>query len=168
MKLKARPTFKNTFVLQLMLCLAFVLFITKGYSQKSYTTSFADLPEKIAQNPKPILIKLHTDWCAVCKIQDKKIEKDSKLQALLAKLCYYIELDAETTDSITFNGKVYSYTKQGNGKGYNQLSEYLTNGSNSYPYWVILSSDYTIIDTYGGLLKNDQLKALLTELSKLN
>ncbi|AXG73276.1 hypothetical protein DVK85_03150 [Flavobacterium arcticum] len=133
------------------------------YGQEQYIISFETLPEKIALNPKPILIKVYADWCAVCKIQDKKIEKDVTLQDLLKNSCYYIKLNGETTETIIFNKKEYDYIPHGANNGYHELTEYLTKGNNSYPCWVLLSSKYEVLGIYNGLLKNSQLKELLKQ-----
>lgn len=142
-------------------CLLFLLTFVTTYGQEQYAVNFEKLPEKIALSPKPILIKIYADWCAVCKIQDKKIEKDAALQKLLKNSCYYLELNAETTETIVFNNKKYKYIPQGANSGYHELSAYLTEGKSAYPYWVLLSSDYEILGAYSGLIENDQLKELL-------
>ena len=144
-------------------CLLFLLTLAITYGQKRYVVNFEKLPEKIALSPKPILIKVYTEWCAICKIQDKKIEKDTALQELLKNSCYYLELNAETTETILFNGKEYNYIPQGANSGYHELSAYLTEGKLSYPCWVVLSSKYEILGIYNGLLKNSQLKELLKQ-----
>ncbi len=144
-------------------CIHIIVMLTLSltYGQEKYVVTFEELPEKMAASPKPILIKIYTDWCAVCKIQDKKIEKDTALQELLKNNCYLLELNAETTETIVFNNKKYSYIPQGASNGYHELSTYLTENTSAYPYWVLLSPEYEILGTYSGLLKNNQLKELL-------
>lgn len=151
----------------LIIVYSVLLFSNAVYSQHSYTITFDELPEKLKDAPKPIVIKLYTDWCGVCKIQDKKIEKDKELQKLLADGCYFIEFNAESKKSVLFKNTQYNYIiKGGRNKGYHELAALLTNNSNSYPHWVVISSDYEIIDAYGGLLTNTQLKAMLNTLTQ--
>ncbi|KAF2519897.1 thioredoxin family protein [Flavobacterium salilacus subsp. salilacus] len=142
-------------------CLFLLLTLATLYGQEQYTVTFEGLPEKAAAKPKPILIKVYTDWCAVCKIQDKKIENDKELQDLLSDKIYYLTFNAETTKNILFNDKEYNYIPQGAGNGYHELSVYLTEGKQSYPCWVLFSSKYEVLGVYNGLLKNSQLKELL-------
>ena len=141
----------------------FLLTLATTYGQKQYAVNFETLSEKTALHPRPILIKIYTDWCAVCKIQDKKIEKDKVLQELLKNSCYYLELNAETTETIVFNNKKYKYIPQGANSGYHELSAYLTESKSAYPCWILLSPKHEVLGIYNGLLKNSQLKELLKQ-----
>ncbi|MCO6148204.1 thioredoxin family protein [Flavobacterium sp. NRK1] len=131
-----------------------------GYSQKNYTVTFTELTLKMAQEPRPIIIKIYTDWCAICKLQNKQIEKDSNLMQLLVNNYYYIAFNAESHEAIVFNGKVYHFIPQGTG-GINALAAELSKAKSSYPYWVFLDSDYKILFQYNGLLKSKHLNTLL-------
>ncbi|GGB70882.1 hypothetical protein GCM10007424_08600 [Flavobacterium suaedae] len=133
-------------------------------TQKSYTTSFESLSDSINLNPKPILIKIYADWCAVCKIQDKKIEKDTAIQKLLSEKVYYLTLNAESKETIVFNSKSYSYKPNGTKSGHHELATLLTYGSSEYPYWVLLSPDYKEMGSYSGLLNEEQLKKVLSSI----
>lgn len=136
-----------------------------GYSQKSYGISFKELEQKMTQQPKPILIKMYTGWCAICKIQDKQIEKDKALQEILANNYYYLELDAESRTPITFNGTVYKFVPHGTG-GLHELAAQLGDAKGSYPCWVLLSPDYKIAVRYNGLIKSIELVNILSQFSK--
>ncbi len=141
--------------------IALLLFVVSfGYSQKNYAITFAELPAKMAQEPRPIIIKIYTDWCVICKLQNKQIEKDNSLMQLLANNYYYIEFDAESHEAIIFNGKEYYFIPQGTG-GINALAIELSKAKSSYPYWVFLDSDYKILFQYNGLLKSKHLNTLL-------
>lgn len=147
-------------------CITFLLFtVSLGYGQKSYAVSFKNLEQKMAQQPRSILIKIYTGWCAICKIQDKQIEKDSGLQQLLANNYYYIELDAETREPITFNRTTYTFIPHGTG-GLHALAALLGEAKGSYPCWVLLSPDYTIEARYNGLIKSRELVKILSQFSE--
>lgn len=141
-----------------------ILFCTValGYSQKSYEVSFIDLPAKMAQQPRPVLIKMYTGWCAVCRLQDRQIEKDSNLQRLLADKVYYVVFDAESRAPIVFNGKKYLFVPQGTG-GIHALAAELSEAK-SYPAWVLLSPVYTAEAHHNGILKSSELTQILTKL----
>ncbi|MEL1243641.1 thioredoxin family protein [Flavobacterium sp. DGU11] len=136
--------------------------VTIGYSQKSYTVTFESLPQKLADEPRPILIKVYTTWCSVCKIQDKKIENNKELQQLLADNCYFLELDAESKKTIFFNNREYQFLGNGTG-GMQSLAAAMANPKDGYPTWVLLDSNYTFIGNYNGLLEAEQLKELLSK-----
>lgn len=140
------------------------LTVSIGYSQKNYTVTFTDLPQKMAVQPRPILIKMHTGWCAVCKLQDRQIEKNKALQYQLAEGFYFLELDAESRKTIVFNGIEYAFVPHGTG-GIHALADYLSEARASYPVWVLLSPDYSIIARYNGLLKSNELREILYKIS---
>lgn len=160
----------KAFSIQRSIYLCFLLFFTTSSiaqtdtSQKSYITQFESLSDSIITNPKPILIKIYTNWCAICKIQDKKIEKDTAIQKLLSEKVYYLTLNAESKETIVFNDKSYSYKPNGAKSGHHELATILTNNSSAYPHWVLLSPNYKILGSYSGLLKEEELKELLSNL----
>ncbi len=135
--------------------------ISIGYSQKDYTVTFEALPEKMAAEPRPVLIKVYTNWCNVCKIQDKKIEVNNELKQMLADKCYFLELDAESRKTIFFNGKEYRFLGNGTG-GMQSLAAAMANPADGYPTWVLLDASYKYIGTYNGLVEAEKLKELLS------
>lgn len=129
----------------------------KIYGQQ--TVSFAELPKKMAYAPRPIVIKIYTDWCSICKLQDRQISKNKEVKKLLDEKYYYLELNAETRKTLLFNGRAYTFIPNGTG-GINSLAAELCQSQN-YPCWVFLSPDYKAISTYNGLLKPAQLLEIL-------
>lgn len=142
-----------------------LLTVSIGYSQKSYTVTFTELPQRMAQEQRPIVIKMYTKWCAICKLQDRQIEKNKALQDQLAEGFYFIEFDAESKQSVVFNGLEYNFTPNGTG-GLHALAAKLSEAKASYPAWVFLSYDYTILARYNGLLKSENLTKILLQVAK--
>lgn len=133
-----------------------------SHGQNSYVSTFEKLKVQNTLAPRPILIQISAPWCAVCKIQQRKIEKDNSLKAVLAKSYYYIELDAECKDDITFNGQLYSFIPHGTTGGVHGLAVHL-DPAGAYPAWILISPDYKMLYRYNGLLQPDQLKEFLTK-----
>jgi hypothetical protein len=129
-----------------------------AFGQKEYAVTFEELSLKMMEHPKPIVIKIYTDWCGVCKIQDKQIEKDAELQQMLAKDFYYIEFNAETRADILYNNKMYRFIPHGTKGGVHELALALGGKQLSYPCWIIIAPGYQVITTYNGLLKSRELK----------
>jgi len=142
-----------------------ILFLTAsfGYSQKNYAITFEELPQKMAVQPRPILIKMHTNWCSVCKLQDRQIENNKALQDQLAEGFYFIEFDAESKKPIVFNGVDYKFIANGTG-GLHALAAKLSEAKASYPSWVLLYPDYAILARYNGLFKSNELMDILAKL----
>jgi thioredoxin-related protein len=132
--------------------------------------SFSALQDSMIKKPKPILIKIYTDWCVYCKMQDQQLKKSDSLKNIINKNFYFAELDAETTDSIYFNGKGYGYKAGGISAGINELAEILgkQNGQLTYPAIIILNSEYQILYRLQGLINNVQLIQLLHTIQYAN
>ncbi|WP_294819801.1 thioredoxin family protein [uncultured Flavobacterium sp.] len=139
----------------------FLFLVSIGYGQSPAIT-FEALPQKLAARPRPILIKIHATWCAVCRIQDKKIEKDAELQKLLRDECYFLELDAEDRKTIRFNNTEYRFLGSGTG-GMHSLAAAMANPKDGYPTWVLLDAGYNFVGKYSGLVEAEQLKELLKQ-----
>ncbi len=154
---------KALYIFLLLSCLLFSFIV---FAQKNNNSiSFEQLQDSMQLNSKSIIIKIYTDWCSYCKMQDKQISKDSTLQRLLQEKYYFIELNAETKKEIIFNGKKYKFISNGLSGGIHELAFLLgnTNGELSYPSWVILNDSYQIMHRFRGLLKNKELRQIITE-----
>ena len=124
-----------------------------AFGQKDYAVSFAALPAKMNAESRPVVIKVYTQWCSICKIQDKQIEKNAALQKLLAEKYYYLELDAESKESIIFNDTAYTYIPHGSSGGIHALAAEFCGNKNAYPCWIFLNPRYEQLTQYNGLLK---------------
>ena len=127
-------------------------------AQKQYAVTFEELPLKMMEHPKPIVIKIYTDWCGICKILDKQIEKDAELQQMLAKDFYYVEFNAESRANIFYNNKTYRFIPHGIKGGIHELAVALGGKHLAYPCWIIIAPGYQVITTHNGLLKSRELK----------
>ena len=84
---------------------------------------------------RPILIDLYTDWCGWCKVMDKKTYSNKNVSAYLQQKFYAVKLNAEGTQSITWNGKTYKFNP---GYKTHDFAIYLTGGQLSYPTTVVI------------------------------
>lgn len=144
-----------------ILLLLFLLFYPVLHAQENSTVKFSELHKLQQKSPKPVLVKIYTGWCNICKIQDRQIAKSQELKTLLAQNIHYLELDAETKQEITFNTIRYTFIPHGLTGGVHALAAQL-NPAGSYPAWVLLSPDYKILWRCNGLTKPDDLIKILT------
>jgi thioredoxin-related protein len=69
--------------------------------------SLEEAEAKMKVEPKKVYIDLFTDWCYWCKVMDKKTFTNPSVTDYLNQHFYCIHIDAETKDSILFQGKKY-------------------------------------------------------------
>lgn len=122
--------------------------------------SFEELEMKRAQFPKNIVIKIQTNWCGICAIQEKKIQKNRELIKLLDEKLYYVVFDAESSETFQFAGKTYR-------PGINNIHEFaeeILQGKKVYPFWVIINPDLEIIFEYEGLLESEELLRIFEQI----
>lgn len=146
---------KKLLFISLSLALAF-----SSYAQ--HVTKFEELQLKMIAEPRPVVVKIYTQWCSVCKLQDKKIQKDERLKNIFNGAVYYVELDAESRKTITFGNKAYQFIPNGTG-GVHRLATELCPSQN-YPCWVFLAANYNVIQAYSGLINPERLSHIISKL----
>ncbi len=139
-------------------------FISKAYGQQ---IEIENIDSNMIKEPKPIIILLTTDWCTYCAMQQKQITK-SKLKSQQLNSTYFIQFNPEENKTIIFNQKKYPYTYSGYQVGINELTHFLSgNNKISYPYWVILDKHYKIVQHYQGVLKQNEIDAMISNIDKV-
>lgn len=58
--------------------------------------------------PKPIMIDVYTHWCGPCKMMTSKTFSDERVASYLNENFYCVKFDAESPDSVFFQGNVYT------------------------------------------------------------
>lgn len=69
--------------------------------------NFEQLEDSLAIAPKKVFIDFYADWCAYCKKMDRAAFRDPKVIAALNTDYYAVRMDAETSDTIVFDGQRY-------------------------------------------------------------
>ena len=115
--------------------------IPSGFAQlKSY--SFEEAEQLSKENPKPIVVFIHTSWCKYCKMMENSSFKNPKVVMLLNSNFYFVSLDAETKNAITFNNYKFKFKPTGTNTGIHQLATALATINNEIVYPTI-----TVFDT---------------------
>lgn len=141
------------------LLILFLFLISCAFSTKAQEISFEELPKNLTNQPKNIIVFIHTNWCSYCKSMEKTTFKNHKVKEIIDKDFYFIKLNAEYTKDIYFNKKTYSFRPNGIKSGIHELAYALgsINGKISYPSIVILNPNYQIIETYSSFLNSKYL-----------
>lgn len=84
------------------------------------------------QAPKPYLFDVYTDWCGWCKHLDKTTYADPVVISFVNRYFYPVKVNAESADTVVFQGKVYPPVGNGN-KKLNGFAVEMLGGKMSYP-----------------------------------
>lgn len=121
--------------------------------------------EAVAANeeePRKIFVDVYTDWCGWCKKMDSGTFSESEIVEYMNEHYYAVKLDAETKDTIQFNGYDFKNTNPESSRGTHELAVSLLNGSMSYPSFVFLTEDVERLHILKGYQQTDQFMAWLT------
>ena len=142
-------------------------FVSPAFSQEAvvkwYTVEEAEKLSK--DNPRKWLIDVYTDWCGWCKTMDKKTFSHPVIAKYINENYYAVKLNAESRDSISFNGRTFKYMEQG-GRGYQELAVGLLNGQMSFPSIAYLNEDLQLLGAVPGYKTPQSIEPLLNYIAE--
>ena len=103
--------------------------------------SFKDAQDLYKKQPKPFIIDIYTNWCGWCKHMIKTTYSDAGIANYINTTFYPIKFDAETKDSIEYNG-VWYFNRGNEKKSVHELAVKLLGSSLSYPSTIFVSNNY--------------------------
>lgn len=117
--------------------------------------------EKLArENPRNWLVDVYTDWCGWCKRMDRETFSHPVIAKYINENYYAVKLNAESKESITFNGTTYKYIEQG-GRGYQELAIGLLKGQMSFPSIAYLNEKMELLGAVPGYKTPQAIEPLL-------
>ena len=118
--------------------------------------------EKLSKvNKKPILISVHTEWCGWCKKMEVTTFKDPQITSYLNSYFYPIHFDAETSDTISFKGKIYTNPKPNTKRSTHSLAPQLMGKSISYPTTILMDHNFQNAVVIPGFLSAKDIASFL-------
>lgn len=120
---------------------------------------FEDALTKAKDENKRVIVDIYTDWCGWCKKMDKDVYSNSEIKKIVKKNFILVKLDAESSETISYNGRDYSGQ---------QLAEYFE--ATGYPTTIFLEPDGSVIyfkydsvimKNIPGYFKKDEFKKIL-------
>lgn len=103
--------------------------------------SFKEAQEKNKQVPKPFLIDIYTDWCGWCKHMMKTTYSNPNIAGYINQNFYAVKFDAETKDTIEYNGKIYKPLSK-DPKTPHELAIKFLGNSLSYPSTMFVTNNF--------------------------
>lgn len=126
--------------------------------------TFSQLEVLMKEDPKPVVVFLHTDWCSYCALMERKTFSDKEVQDNLDENFYFVSFNAETESDIYFRKHLFSFKKKGIKSGVHELALALGK-ENAYPAVVVLNEDYQIIYQHFAYMRPVEMNKLLSTIN---
>tara|TARA_Y100000034_G_scaffold105927_1_gene133794 strand:+ start:141754 stop:142272 length:519 start_codon:yes stop_codon:yes gene_type:complete len=165
--IKSKTYFKKR--LLSIMAIVFLCFsnVTQGQSQKINWISFEQLDDSLSIKPKKVFITFYADWCVYCKKMDRTGFQDSEVISLINESYYAVKMDAESTEEIAFEGKIFKNLEVGKKRRPNhQLALLLASRKNvpfTLPATIILDENFNVTSRYFEYLSPQKLQEILRE-----
>jgi len=153
---------------QIFIVLLFFWALPSGFAQLK-TLTFEEAERIALQNPKPIVVFIHTNWCNYCKMMENSTFKNKEVIHLLNEGFYFISFDAESKKPINFNDQIFIHKPTGPNSGIHELATALATIDNqlSYPTIVILDDEKRILFQKQSYLSAKELQSILEKTQEL-
>lgn len=112
------------------------------------------------QQPKPFLVDIYTDWCGWCKHMMKTTYSNPNIAGYINSFFYPVKFNAETKDTIEYNGKIYKPTSTAPKTPHELAIKFLGN-SLSYPSTIFVSNNFEYNLLSQGYLEEKKIEPLL-------
>ena len=122
--------------------------------------TFKEAQAKNKTQQKPFLIDIYTDWCGWCKHMMKTTYSNPGISAYINQNFYPIKFNAETKDTIEYNGKTYMPTSKGP-KTAHQLALKFLGTSLTYPSTMFVANNFEFNLLSQGYLDEKKLEPIL-------
>ncbi|WP_186755321.1 thioredoxin family protein [Echinicola salinicaeni] len=122
--------------------------------------SFEQLEDTLEVKPKKVFIDFYTDWCSYCKKMDRKVFTKTEVIKRINKEYYAVRMDAESQDSIRFDGQVFINRQSSKRKaGIHDLALLLGSRKGQFapPTMLILNPEFELLDRRFEYLYSEQL-----------
>lgn len=137
-----------------------------GSAQEINWMTWEEAIEANEEEPRKIFVDVYTEWCGWCKKMDSGTFAEDDVVEYMNENFYAVKLDAETKDTIQFNGYGFTNMNPESSRGTHELAVSLLDGSMSYPSFVFLNEDVERLHVLKGYQQTEQFLAWLTYISE--
>lgn len=125
-----------------------------------YTFSEAVALQK--KKPKMIMVDIYTSWCGPCKMMSANTFGHEKIAKYLNENFYPVKFNAETRDSVAFNGAVFkNRNPEGTPRPVHDFAASILDGKLVYPSIVFLNEEIKRVQIVTGYYKADQFEPMM-------
>ena len=148
---------------KLLIITLFAMFSVCDIAQEKINwMSIEEAAERCAKEPKMVFIDVYTDWCGWCKRMDRSTFANPVIAKYMNEHFYAVKFDAETLDTITFQGQQYvGFIREDGKKGSHRLARTLLSGKMSYPSYVIMNEEMRTLQVIGGYQTEQQFEPMI-------
>ena len=124
--------------------------------------TFHDAVEMQKKQPKPIMVDVYTSWCGPCKMMSANTFGNELIANYLNTNFYPVKFNAETRDSVAFNGVVFkNKNPEGTARPVHDFAVSILDSKLMYPSIVFLDEHIQRIQVLQGYLKPDQFEPIM-------
>jgi thioredoxin-related protein len=127
--------------------------------------SFEQLEDSLAVAPRKVFIDFYADWCVYCKKMDRVAFRDPEVISRLNREYYAVRMNAETSDTIAFDGQLYTNPEFGKKRNpVHEIPLLLATREGipfSLPAIIILDKSFRITDRYFQYIPPKQMRKIL-------
>ncbi len=102
------------------------------------------------KKPKKLFVDIYTGWCGWCKRLDATTYKDPAVVEYINKNFYSVKLDAETKETITYQGKSYDFDAS---RKINLVASLFMGASSGYPTLTYLDENLKVLTVNPGYVE---------------
>lgn len=130
--------------------------------KKINTYSFEQLDSLQKREKRKVLVFVYADWCKYCLLMENKTFKDNRVIDKLNEEYYFITLNTEYKEDITYNNKTFKFIYTGINLGIHEMVLELVKINNeiNYPSICVLDENNIIFNHCGYLNSKDILLML--------
>lgn len=142
-------------------------FVTVAQSNKVEWLTLNQAEERMAKEPRKVLVDVYTTWCGPCKMLDQNTFQNPQVVEYINKHYYAVKINAEGPDPITFRGTVYkNEAHDPNKRGRNSTHDVAkaiapVNGRMAYPTIVYMDENFGILAPVQGYHTPAQIEPIL-------
>ncbi len=124
--------------------------------------TFAQAVELQKKAPKPIIVDVYTSWCGPCRMMSANTFGNEILAKYINENFYPVKFNAETFDSVSFNGYVFkNKNAPGTNRPVHDFAVSILDGKLVYPSIVFLNEQIQRIQVVTGYYQAPQFEPIL-------